>query len=347
VKQRRRWLALVAAVIAVALVVLGGLKVWGLTGTDRKRLESMQEAPAQPAHTEALGDARHYPIDMRPFADQVDAATFADPPFDADGIVQAAYGPTPPSRETTTNEHNPVTAAQYALGCYERYLHGDQTQSEPFLRHAQWLRETMDADGRLEYLFDVPSRSLQAPWISAMAQGQAISVFVRAAELTGDESWLDAAQTAFGPLQLTLDQDGAIFRDGDDLWLEEYPEDPPSHVFNGHVFALFGVRDLALATGDKAADETWRAAADTLAAHLEDFENDGWLRYDLTNGTIASRQYYRIQFDQTALLAEMTGDERFSEAVERWDGPIESPGMWLVGRFFVRGGELIARHLPW
>lgn len=330
---------LLALIVAAAGVAALGLKAWPLTGPDRERLASMQSADPQPAHPQAIDDDRHYPIDMRPFADVVEAATFADQPFDENGIVHVAY-----PRQGGTLQYNPVTAAQYALGCYERYLHGDPSQKEPFLRHATWLRNTMREDGRLEYLFDVST--LKAPWISGMAQGQAMSVFVRAADLTGDDSWLDAARTAFVPLQIQTTDGGAMFREGSAVWLEEYPEEPPSHVFNGHVFAIFGVRDLALATGDSDAEETWRAATRTLADNLKAYENDGWLRYDLKNAPFAMRQYYTIQVDQTALLAEMSDDARLARAAERWEDPIRRPRIWLAKRLAVRAMQLVSGDLP-
>lgn len=346
-RRIRAAIALAVTIAALAGLRIVGVRVWVLTETDRQRLAEMQEAPAQPAHLDAITDDRHYPIDMRPFADLVDSGGFAQPAFDADGIVQVPYGRVDPSTDTTPLVHNPVTAAQYALGCYERYIHGDPTQLDGFMRHAEWLRKTMGPDGRLEYRFDVASRQLTAPWISAMAQGEAISVFVRAAATTGDDSWLNAARLAYGPLTIPVTDGGAIATDGSELWLEEYPKDPPSHVFNGHVFALFGVRDLARATDDPAIDKAWRAAAITLADHLKDYEYDGWLRYDLTPGTLARRQYYRLQVDQTRILAEMTGDVRFKEAIDRWDGPLEHPGNWVARRFVTRGVEALRRRLPW
>lgn len=338
-RLRGRLIVVTILILAAAGLTTLGFMAWPHTQPDRERLESMQSADAQPAHAAALEDERHYPIDMRPFADVVEAATFADTPFDENGIVHVAY-----PREGGTLQYNPVTVSQYALGCYERYLHGDTDQKEPFLRHATWLRHTMRADGRLEYTFDVST--LKAPWISGMAQAQAMSVFVRAADLTGDDAWLDAARTAYVPLQIPISDGGALFRDGTAIWLEEYPEEPPSHVFNGHVFAIFGVRDLALATGDRSAEETWRAAADTLAANLDAYENDGWLRYDLKNAPFAMRQYYRIQVDQTALLSQMTGDSRLEQAAERWEAPISRPRLWLAQRLVARAGELIRGRLP-
>lgn len=312
---------------------------------DAARLDEALEATAQPAHFEALDDARHYPIDMRPFADSVDSGAFATPAFDDAGIVQVELAVSADATESVITPvlvHNPVTAAQYALGSYERFLHdGDTRAYETFVRHAEWLRDQLDDQGRIEYEFYVRSRDIRPPWISAMAQGQAISVFTRMAQETGDEAWLDYARSAMTPMLAPLEAGGTlVFEDGD-IWLEEYPEDPPSHVFNGHVFAAFGVRDLADATGEENIREFWESSAETLASNLDEFEEDGWLRYDLKKAAVAHRQYYQIQRDQVRVLARMTGDKRFEQAADRWSAPFEDRDAWLRQRFFVRLKEIV------
>ncbi|PKQ10131.1 MAG: hypothetical protein CVT69_01260, partial [Actinobacteria bacterium HGW-Actinobacteria-9] len=301
--------------------------------------ETSLEAKAQPAHPEAIDDPRHYPIDMRPFADSVDAGAFGIPNFDDEGIVQVEMQV---GDDKIAIVHNPVTAAQYALGSYERFLHdGDARAYEDFVRHATWLRDQLDDRGRINYLFYMRSKDIKPPWISAMAQGQAISVFVRMARETDDDSWLDAARLAMTPMLSPADEGGTLYMDGDDVWLEEYPESPPSHVFNGHVFASFGLNDLARATGDEDILRFWEAATATIAANLERYENDGWLRYDLKDTDIAPRQYHRIQRDQVYMLASLTGDERFEDAARRWNAPYENRDGWLRSRFWARFSEAV------
>lgn len=336
--------AAVAALLLIGLLALPPVKrIWDRTiAIDAARLDESLAATAQPAHFEAVEDTRHYPIDMRPFADVVDSQEFATPAFDDRGVVQI-------DRQVeggTIRVYNPVSAAQYALGSYERYLHGSDDEAyRAFIRHAESLRDHMDESGRLSYEFDVPSYNLKAPWISAMAQGQAISVFVRAAHHTGDSAWFDYARLALQPMLIPVDEGGVLYVEEQDVWLEEYPEDPPSHVFNGHVFAAFGLRDLMNATGDPDAKRLWEAAINTLGANLELFEEDGWLRYDLKNAPVAGRQYYQIQLDQARLLAAFTGDDRFAQAVERWDDPYEDRDAWLRQRFLERLQEALSRKL--
>ena len=82
-------------------------------------------------------------------------------------------------------EH-PIPIVQYALGVYE-LLHerenSDELLQNKFLKIAMWLDEKkIDVkDGISWYIYNkYPEYGLTYPWISAMAQGEAISVLTRA-----------------------------------------------------------------------------------------------------------------------------------------------------------------------
>ena len=81
---------------------------------------------------------------------------------------------------------NHVTIAQLALGAWQ--MRGeDEAWLRVFADAAAWLSEALDEGGGLQYLFAMPHTfALSPPWYSAMAQGEAASVFVRAALTLGD-----------------------------------------------------------------------------------------------------------------------------------------------------------------
>ncbi len=89
-------------------------------------------------------------------------------------------------------EDNPVTAAQYGL-----WLHGSRDPSGARFV-ADWLLERQTVDGTWLYLFDhdFSGGHMTAPWISAMAQGQAMSLLERVHRTTGERRYLDAAVAA-------------------------------------------------------------------------------------------------------------------------------------------------------
>ena len=81
-----------------------------------------------------------------------------------------------------------------------------------------------------------------------MAQGQAISVMVRAAEMTGEERFWEAAYRALRPFTKMTYEGGVrnMFM-GQYVWYEEYPFVEGLFVLNGFMYSLIGLYDLASA----------------------------------------------------------------------------------------------------
>ncbi len=135
--------------------------------------------------------------------------------------------------------YNHVSIAQFALHQYER-AREDERARIAFFRHAGYLRDALEVDGTLRFPFSLPDYDLQPGFISAMAQGEAVSVFLRAYALGNDERYMDAARSALVPLERSTDSGGATLMRGNDVFFEEVP-DLPTHILNGHLWAAFGV----------------------------------------------------------------------------------------------------------
>ena len=224
---------------------------------------------------------------------------------DAAGVVmkQYAFLPAP--------VYSPVDVAQRAILCYERHLATagvDTTALPEFLADAAWLRDNMDADGLIPYTWDYGARGLKGPWYSAMAQGLAISVFMRAWCETHDSAWIDAGRRAFLPMtrQVGSTPKGVTVVEGADLWLEEYPDATPSHVLNGSVFALFGVYDLVRVTGDAEPVRVLAAASHTIATHLHQYERNGAILYELYPLDAYAYGYESVHLNQLAVLSRLS-----------------------------------------
>jgi hypothetical protein len=139
---------------------------------------------------------------------------------------------------------HPDGIAQWGLREYA-YGHGG-----PLMRAARWLAKHERADGGIPYLFDVDGAGVPmvAPWISCIAQGQAISELMRAYQLTGSATYLHAARHALNPFLHTVPGGLTSWWDGvggSHRWYEEYPAAQPPHVLNGFMFAIVGLHDLA------------------------------------------------------------------------------------------------------
>ncbi len=163
----------------------------------------------------------------------------------------------------TKQWNHPVGQAQYALYSLNSYrLTKDQAYLTSAAKNAQRLIDRrVESGGAWYYPYDFDfavhgdtTETLKAPWYSGMAQGQALSVFVRLFEVTSDEKWKTAADATYASMRQAPEGEAPFASWVDDkgrLWLEEYPRYPvvnSEKVLNGHIFAVYGLHDYWLLT---------------------------------------------------------------------------------------------------
>jgi len=243
-------------------------------------------------------------------------------PHDANGVPMLDY------LGAIGAQFNPIAIAQYGLGNFNLYLKsGDASRRSKAVSTADWLVANLEQNPVgfwvWNHHFDFEYRTpLRAPWYSGLAQGQGISLLVRAHKETGDTRYLDAARRAFKCFQADVKDGGVIFTDRQGhRWIEEYIVDPPTHILNGFMWASWGVYDLVLATGDAAVLKIWNDSIDTLKANLNSFDAGYWSLYE-HSGTrlrmIASPFYHRLHIVQLRVMAKLTGEPIFTEFANRW-----------------------------
>lgn len=209
----------------------------------------------------------------------------------------------------------PVTLLQLGLGAWQLASDGGEEWQQVVRAAASWAVVDMDGHGRFAHHQPMPhTYDLEPPWHSAMAQGQGVSLLVRAAAVLGDESLAREALRAAAPL---VDPAlGLVAATDDGPVLQEYPTTPPAHVLNGWMWALWGLFDASLLDGDAArsAGEAFDEGAAALAARIGLYDaGRGWSRYDLYPHPVvhvASPFYHRLHIAQlraTATLVEHRG----------------------------------------
>lgn len=224
--------------------------------------------------------------------------------------------------------YNATTTAQYTIALHGAILAGAGDRTERLRVQLDSLIEHQQHDGSYAGCWmmshDNPKYPwLVAPWTSALASGNAISALLRGWELLGDERYRRAAELGYMGMhepatKLTL-------QTSEQLWYEEYPAQEPLHVLNGHVYALLGVLDYARVTADVEAERRWQRGAATLLNHLERFDLGFWSCYDLRFREPVSLHYQKnIHVPQLQILAALTGEARFSEMAQRWQGYADS-----------------------
>jgi heparosan-N-sulfate-glucuronate 5-epimerase len=255
-----------------------------------------------------------------PFAEKADYAGA----YDASGIPLLDYhgqiGP----------QYNPIAIAQYGLGNYNLWRRTDDPdRRKKFFLVADWLCSHLEQNPQglavWQHHFDWEYRhTLKAPWYSALAQGQGISVLVRAHKEVQDARYLDAAARALASFYKPTKEGGVAFTDErGDLWFEEYIVSPPTHILNGFIWALWGIHDYFLATQDSSAQQLFSRAVQTLLHNLDRYDLGFWSLYE-QSGTrlpmVASPFYHQLHIVQLRVMHRLTGEDAFASVADRWQG---------------------------
>jgi heparosan-N-sulfate-glucuronate 5-epimerase len=232
-------------------------------------------------------------------------------------------------------QYNPIAIAQWGLGNYNLFAgNGEAKCKEKFLAASDWLCDRLEQNSAGVWVwhhhFDWEYRTqLKSPWYSGLAQGQGISLLVRAHKQTGDARYLEAADRAFQSFLKPIADGGVTFTDErGDVWFEEYIVSPPTHILNGFIWAAWGVYDYFLATGNPVAQSTFARSVETISKNLNRYDAGFWSLYE-ESGTrlpmLASPFYHRLHIVQLRVLYRLTGMETFSQYADRWERYSQSP----------------------
>ncbi|NPA71522.1 MAG: D-glucuronyl C5-epimerase [Gammaproteobacteria bacterium] len=220
-------------------------------------------------------------------------------------------------------QYNPTRMASYALAHYNRYLEtNNEEHRRIFMKVADWFMGSRD--GVWSYEFDWGE--LKAPWISAMAQGEGVSVLVRAWHLSGEERYIEQALRAIEPFSKEISDGGVVaYLEDGDPFLEEYPTSNPSHVLNGFLFAVIGLVDIERIAGQELPEglgaDGWIGV---LERHIQKWDLGFWSAYDLTwigrrMRNPATMSYHRLHISQLKYLVQLYNAQTIFEILEKWE----------------------------
>jgi hypothetical protein len=235
--------------------------------------------------------------------------------------------------------HDPLKVIQASLALHDQLLDEPSPEREEiFRRQLAWVI----GEGAVLLPSGTPvwpqyycaqRYDLGGRWISALTQGQAISLLVRGAAFTGDQRYADWARRAVRGL--TSDELPIQWRDAAGaVFFEEYPCDPPAHVLNGCLFAWLGLWDYVRFSDDEDLRAFCLTALEDIRRTVPDYELGDWTRYDLHQTWPTSPSYQEIHAALARALGETTGDRFWSTRADRWRRAAANP--WMRSWVFLR-----------
>jgi heparosan-N-sulfate-glucuronate 5-epimerase len=257
-----------------------------------------------------------------------------------------------------------VVLIQHGLGSYERYLGGDGDEwLETMLATARHLAKVqlkaVRQAGGYPHRTPFPhSYRLVPPWLSAMAQGQAASLLIRAHIETGEEEFAESALASLAPFGVRSREGGVLATLGGGPFLEEYPTTTAgSFVLNGAIFAIWGVLDVERVMSQSGPVSSAELLG-TLGRNLHRWDNGHWSRYDLYPHpvpNVASSFYHLLHMNQLEELSashpDLTSFAQYAAQFRDYRDARHDRLWAFCGkaafRVLVPRNATLARALPW
>lgn len=192
------------------------------------------------------------------------------------------------------------------------------------LRGAKYFIHSYEFD-----LHNTPRYHMEPPWVSALAQGKLLSVYVRAFQITRDSSYYHKSEKIFQSF-LENDESGnpywVSYIDADSLlWLEEYPLSEPNNTLNGMIVAIFGIYEYHAMKKDLLSKRILEGAIYTIKATIGKFRRECHLSNYCLNHQVQNVKYHSIHIYQLGVLYQLTGEGVFKEMAIAMDDDFDVP----------------------
>ena len=205
---------------------------------------------------------------------------------------------------------------QYGLAAYDLYLASDQKDKsmlDKVIACANWGVDNQLEDGSwITFAYETPDYPF-----SAMAQGEGVSLLIRAYNETKDERYVICLKKAMRFMLTPFENGGPTLYNNDGVFLYECPKDPL--ILNGWIFSFWGLWDYCLTFKDDTdAKYILRRTLDTMVKWLPKFDLPYWSMYE-DGKRICSPFYHKLHIAQLNVMYDLTGRDEFKHYAERWD----------------------------
>ena len=230
--------------------------------------------------------------------------------------------------------YHPIVIIQVGLAHYDRTLDGDNEADELFLKCARWIEEhaTEDRLGQFlvwPYTFPLRTPPVKPPWVSGMAQGQALSLLTRLFLKAPSPRTAEVARRAARSFCYSLGDGGVVseMRSGA-LFIEEVAHDPAIQVLNGCLYGLFGLYEYVRVFDDAELRPVLAKCVRGVEEALPLFDMGWWSRYSLgLRWHMAPPYYHDVHIRQLEELAVRLERPDFDVYARRWDAYRQSAAL--------------------
>lgn len=246
--------------------------------------------------------------------------------------------------------YDPIVIIQYGLGNYHLSLDGSQTAEADFWRCAQWVKKniTPEPQGRFGGLYhsfplQLQSMKVAPPWLSGMAQGQALSLLTRAYRLKPTAATEAAARSVAQSFLYTIEEGGILQpTSAGYLFIEEVAWKPTDHILNGALYALFGLYEYLHCFDDAYLLPQYEKCLAGIREMLPQFDLGWWSCYSLgARRSLASLYYHDVHILLLNKLGSLLQEEIFLHYAKQWEISRASSWNRLKCLLFVFYGRIV------
>jgi heparosan-N-sulfate-glucuronate 5-epimerase len=214
----------------------------------------------------------------------------------------------------------PIMVLQFGLGCFDRWALGEGEHfGSSSVRVVRWIRGALNEHSHLDNLFPRLRPAYQYHSSnSGMAQGEAMSLMIRVVRSgllceSEVEETSKSVESIFRNMVLPVESGGTLLRNGKRAYFCEACRRDGHWVMNGWIYAVFGLLDYCIWSGNRLGYTLLEEMLASLRAEIPGFLlPDGWSRYD-NAGRIASPFYQRLHANLFEALGLLFGDDLFAE----------------------------------
>ncbi|MBS5386561.1 MAG: hypothetical protein KHY31_04200 [Clostridiales bacterium] len=210
-----------------------------------------------------------------------------------------------------------VAVLQYGLGSYDLYLTtSDKKYYSKFMASVKYIAEKQNDDGSFnvyEGMKNMPEEK------SAMIQGQAASLFLRAYKQNGECKYFMQAKAAIDCMLRSVKEGGTTVYNGDNtFYFQELFDNGQDAILNGWIFAFFGLYDFCLVSDNEQYQKVKEESLEYLANSISKYDRKYWSNYNQEN-TIASPFYHKLHVAQLEALSMISKRKEFLYYKMKWD----------------------------